>query len=508
MPRLILLVSLSVAVGLLSPRTRPLASNTLLLCLATAAVAVPIGMVLAVLLFRFATPGRRAWIAILAVGLFFPLYLQAAGWNAGFGRLGWQTVWAGRVGDHLLAGWQAAVWIHACAAVPWATLIIGHGLRQTPQSLEDAALLEAAPRQAVWHVSLPAARGAILLAGLWIVVMVASEMTVADLFLIRTYAEELYQGFALENNMTGVVLSVLPAVIALAGVTVAAALMLARSARLIGAGPGRGNAPLHPGGWGAAAIVMAVLSAIYLVPLGSLLWQAGIGQQGFRLTEAAWRVADSARSFHREVFWSLAIGAAAATLAVCAAAPLAWGAVRGGWRAVPAVAAAGAGLAVPGPLWGLAVIWLLNRPGLDWLYNRTVAAPVLAIAMRCLPLAVLILWHAMSSLRRSMLEAAELEGAGAWRRWWSIGWPLSRGAALVAWLLSLAVAVGDLAASILVMPPAVETASVRLFGLIHSGVRQQEAGLALVMILVAGLLGSLGVVAAAFWTRWGPARLQ
>ena len=43
---------------------------------------------------------------------------------------------------------------------------------------------------------------------------------------------------------------------------------------------------------------------------------------------------------------------------------------------------------LPGPLVGLLVIWLLDRPqppGLVWLYDRTVAAPVLAILVRASP---------------------------------------------------------------------------------------------------------------------------
>jgi iron(III) transport system permease protein len=59
----------------------------------------------------------------------------------------------------------------------------------------------------------------------------------------------------------------------------------------------------------------------------------------------------------------------------------------------------------------------------------------------------------------------------------------------LAWLLAMVVAVGDLAASILVVPPGVTTLSIRIFGLLHYGVEDQVAGICLALaVLVGGVL--------------------
>jgi iron(III) transport system permease protein len=68
-------------------------------------------------------------------------------------------------------------------------------------------------------------------------------------------------------------------------------------------------------------------------------------------------------------------------------------------------------------------------------------------------------------------------------------WP----AVALAFLLSLAVGLGDLAASILVVPPGVTTLSIHIFGLLHYGVEDQVAGICL------ALVGLLAVLAAAAW---------
>jgi iron(III) transport system permease protein len=63
-------------------------------------------------------------------------------------------------------------------------------------------------------------------------------------------------------------------------------------------------------------------------------------------------------------------------------------------------------------------------------------------------------------------------------------------AVAVAWLVGLAVASGDLAASILVVPPGMETLSRRVFGLIHYGIEDQVAGICLAQVLVFGIIAA------------------
>ena len=54
--------------------------------------------------------------------------------------------------------------------------------------------------------------------------------------------------------------------------------------------------------------------------------------------------------------------------------------------------------------------------------------------------------------------------------------PQRLSALAVAWLIGLALALSDLTASILVVPPGVETLSIHIFNLVHYGVEDQVAG--------------------------------
>src|SRR5436190_226465 len=64
-----------------SQRILALARNTLILVAGTLLFALPLGVVLAVLLFRTDLPGRRVLRFLVLICLFLPLPLLVAGWE-------------------------------------------------------------------------------------------------------------------------------------------------------------------------------------------------------------------------------------------------------------------------------------------------------------------------------------------------------------------------------------------------------------------------------------------
>jgi iron(III) transport system permease protein len=486
-------------------RSFGLAANSFLLAVGAGAIALPVGVLLAVLSTRTELPGRRIAVALLWVMLFVPLYLWAAAWDAGFGQQGWYSHAFSRLGvPALLSGWRAAVWIHGLAAVPWVALIVGAGLRLVEPELEEQALLDGSAPWVLFTVTLPRAFSTVAIAALWIFVWTASEITVTDLYQVRTYAEVVYADFALGEDPTQASLGALPGVVVV-GWFLAAALALC--ARL--APRARRSAPrrvvvfrLGAWRWPAAALFAALLVLLVGVPLGNVVYVAGVRVEQIDSTYVrTWQVeklislvAAAPGKFREEIQWTMLTAWSASSLAVAAALPLAWRARRGGPASLPAMLLAAVGLAIPGPLIGLAVIGLFNQPDSPWmqyLYDNTIAPPCLALFIRGLPLAILILWQAFASVPDERLESASLDGAGPWRQMFYIALPHSLPAIAAAWLAVAVVAAGDLAASILTVPPGITTLAVRIFGLIHYGVDDQVASLTLVAapLLAAAALG-------------------
>jgi iron(III) transport system permease protein len=258
----------------------------------------------------------------------------------------------------------------------------------------------------------------------------------------------------------------------------------------------------------AAIILWSILFLTAAVPLANLFYKVGTH---VTMTESGrvrnWsapkvieRIAAAPIEFGGELWLSTKIGAAAATAALAVGLPLAWSmrlARRTPWLRLTAIALC---LTIPGPLLGVGLIRLLNRPPdsplafLAVLYDSNFA-PWLAQTIRALPIVTLILWPALSTIPQVMLDAARIEGAGWWGRLLRIALPQRLAAAGAAWLIGFAIAVGEVAATVLVIPPQQSTAiSVRVFQLLHYGVDDRVAAICLVMVAAVAVL--TGIAAA------------
>ena len=92
----------------------------------------------------------------------------------------------------------------------------------------------------------------------------------------------------------------------------------------------------------------------------------------------------------------------------------------------------------------------------------------------------------------------EWNGPRYWRQLTSIALPQLAPTLVAAWLVGVIIALGDLAASILTVPPGVTTVAIRIFGLMHYGVEDQLAAICLVQI---GVMTGLACLVGFLWHR-------
>jgi ABC-type Fe3+ transport system permease subunit len=265
---------------------------------------------------------------------------------------------------------------------------------------------------------------------------------------------------------------------------------------------------LGAGRWPAAVCLWVILLLVAGVPLANLFYKAGIRVtataaghiRSWSLAKAAERIWQAPVEYQGELWLSTQLGASAATAALAIALPLAWGMRLSTRRPHFRMIGLAICLTIPGPLLGLGVIHALNRPpdsAFAWLatlYDSNFA-PWLVQTIRALPLVTLILWPALATVPQSMLDAAATDGAGWWRQLGRIALPQRWPAVAAAWLVGFAIAVGELAATVLVLPPQKYTAiSVRVFQMLHYGVDDRLAAICLVM--VGGIAALTGIAAA------------
>jgi iron(III) transport system permease protein len=379
----------------------------------------------------------------------------------------------------------------------------GVGFRAVEPELEESARLDLPAWRVVWSVSVRRSIGAIAGGALAVAVLTAGDMTVTDLVQVRTYAEEAYVQAQLGNGPAAAAKVTIPPLVVLGIAILAGSRMVLRAdpARIASAsarartwGLGAWRVPLGIGVW-------VVTGGILFIPIYGLLWRAGRVAGSAELgvpphwsaagllgtLRGAWPDVVMPSYLRPSALWtSILCAGLAATAVISLAWPLAWYARNSRHWRVLAAACAALALATPGPIAGLALKLAYLRIAL---VHDTIVILVLALLLRVLPYAFLLLWAGVRAIPDLLLEAAAVDGYGPWGRTSRIVIPLSLRTAGAAWLVSFVLALGELPATNIVRPPGYTTLSFLVWHLLHTGVESHLAGVGLLLLVFFALAG-------------------
>lgn len=420
-----------------------------------------LAMFLGALAFRSNLQGRRAAAAFLILGALVPFYVSATAWIGIFGE--------GHLFRDLIGSAATVGLVHALAQAPLGAVVCGLALRAVPRVYEEQALIDGSSRaRAFVRAVLPRGRTGIFAAGALFTLAIFTDYTVSDILVVRTFAEEVYTLFAMWGSPAPAILAALPTFVLLT-------LLLAPLARAAASGGWSGSdrtgsvprATSVSSRLAGAVLVLAAL-LLALVPVASLA----------RYIEADRGLAATVEAFRVELLTSSWTAIAAGVFSAIAAPALAWALVRARARRTLFLAV-GAALALPGPLAGIGLIRLLDHPGILGAVYDSPLVLVLAYVVRFFPVAILLVLPSLESMPRARVEAARIEGLSAAGVWARVLLPAAREALPRAALVVAAFAVGELQASLLVMPPGFDTVGRRFFSLVHYGLRGEAASLCL-----------------------------
>ncbi len=479
--------------------------RTVALGAAAALIAVPLGAFLAW------TASKRGVVPMLArmfclFGILLPVFAQVSSWDAAFGKLGWITSASGETLKPIIGRWQAAIWIHAMIATPQIALLFLAAIRSGRLAWQDALELESPPllaamRSGWWRFS-PFVFAAIL----WTIVSAAREIGVTDIYQIGTLAEQVYLGYSLgqlgsigtvwtadqiaQAERLGVAVSLL-IVAWMAGTATVAFLHAAASRQPRFATANRQSEKVTAGQSACCCIVLLLLVA---VPVANLLVKVGftVVQENGQPT-ATWSL-DGARfaiqkivtNFQSEFRWTALIAIGSTLLITAIAIPLTWAANRSRGAGICLAVAFGILVAIPGPSIGIGIgrtFTNLNFSWTNYLYDRTIFAPVIANTLYCLPLALLFHYFLASQASTSERELARIDGIKGIGAIWLLNLRPRWKSHLICTLLVLAISFGELSATQMVLPPGIDTVSRLALGLLHSGVSETVAALTLVSLV-------------------------
>ncbi len=462
--------SLAAYRGLLaSPRQWTLMGHSLALASLTTACAVTLGMPLGILFSRTDLPLRRVLAGIFVIPLLIPPYIIAVSWSDLLGP------------SPVLFSLAGCTWVLSSVFLPIPMLLTMAFLKTLDPHLEEAGRLVTGWWGVIRGITLPLILPGVMLSALLVFLLSFGEFGVPNFLRYGVFSVESFTQFSAFYDFKAATAAALP----LAGVT---AIMLLLEGRFLREKtyrirPAAGEPlviELGPWRWRVWGLVALLATAIVIVPIAVLaLRSAGA------YAEALDRAWDS-------LLRSLAYAAAGASL--LAAVGFFTGyliqthALRC-WRWVDSMTVFL--LALPSTVIGIGLIGLWNTPWTALVYG-TPAIILLGYVAKYTALTSRISVAQLALIPPSMEEAAQIAGAGWFRRMALIVIPLARRGLLAGWLVGYIFSLRDTGITMLVYPPGHETLPVRIFTLMANGSPELIAALCMVMIaaalLPAGLL--------------------
>ena len=148
---------------------------------------------------------------------------------------------------------------------------------------------------------------------------------------------------------------------------------------------------------------------------------------------------------------------------------------------------------LPAALMGAAYINMFNQPQTTIIYN-SILMPALAVLARFMPFGVIITLAWIKRLDPDLLHAAEILEGRTIRNALLIKLPMIATGLLLGSALIFLFCLGELGATVLVLPPGLSTVTVRLYNYLHYGASEQVQGLSFILLAIIGLLAGLGML--------------
>ncbi len=434
-----------------------------------ACVAMVLGSFQALMLARFRIPGQRFWQLMAVVPLCIPAHVHAVAWICLLGEKG---LLAGIVPLPDIYRPLGVAFVLSLAYHPLVTLVVFSGLVSMDRRLEEAALQYHRPVAVLRRITLPLVWPHVMAGTVFVFIFAFFDYGVAALLRVHTYPVEIFAQFsALYNEAAATALS-LPVIVAALLLLVCQRLWMGgRSYVVIDTGKrkavryglGRMRVPA------VAAMVLAV-SLSTVLPLAVLAIRAG-----------SWRVVSTTLS---QLFLTVFLAAAASSAMVLLSWVLAQVRQASCGRArtildisfyIP--------FAMPATVLAIGLIYIWNRPYLQWIYG-TAAILVLAYVARFVPFSLQAVQSGLAQVGQSLRQAARLY-QGSWvKRSWQIELPLCFPSLAAGWAIGFVLCMGELGATLLLVPPGLGTISLRIYTLMHYGAGQAVAALSLVLVLL------------------------
>jgi iron(III) transport system permease protein len=372
-------------------------------------------------------------------------------------------------------GFAPAMFVLTSALFPIVTLLVRRGLGAIQIEFIEVALLSHTPWNVFRRIVLPLLLPSIIASVGIIFVLVLVEYGVPSLLQYNVYISEVYSSFSLYFDPVRAFATGLPIII-LAGCLLASSQLMLKNSPLQS---GKQDVTFFIDQWPFYVRALLSLSLIFWIFASTVpvivLFIRGSNPALFM---------DTLTNNTSEITRSIIVAGTAATIATMISIPLASSLSRGmsrPWWFIFVLP-----LAIPAPLTGIGMIFIWNRPVLEWVYDSWLIL-VLVQAARFLPFALFTASSGVRNIDPTLIEASRLPDVGFFHRMKKVILPLLTPTIAMTWLISFVFAQGEIGASLLVAPPGQSTLPITIYNLMHYGATDTVSVMSLIILLTAGL---------------------
>jgi len=475
-------------VTLVAPRQLFLLGRSLGVGMSVTLLSVAIGIPLGRVLTAHDLPGRRVLWWIVLVPLVIPPYVLTGAWLHVFAPFGWLnqtlTVWGGHEAVIRLTSWPGCIGCLTQAYAPIVILFMATAWRTLDWSVVDAARLETQGWR-LWRVAYwPQLKPHVLAAACFVLIFSLVQYSVPSLLGVQTYPVEIFTQFSAFYNESAAIAASVPLVVLVMGLILIQVRVMTN----------RPYVQVSPGSEGEARFTLGRWR--FVVSMALLLWWGGTLIWPFACVyrqSQGWRAILTTAHGHGDwilytSLMALLTAGVATFLGVVLGPWLACGRSRGlrfldlcCW--LP--------LAWPGTVLGLGIIKIESYLP-SWHVRDTWGVGLLLAYIGLFSaLAIRISQAGYRRLDTHVTELAVMDCPHWLNRWRHVDVHLLGSSFCLSLILVFVQVVGELNATILLLPPGKQTLAVSIDNLLHYGASATasalcllEAGLVLVVVLL------------------------
>jgi iron(III) transport system permease protein len=491
-------------IALLTTENARVFADTVALSLVKTVLSLALAILLAWIVARTDTPGRRVLEVLITLPFFIPPILTATAWamlgNPQVGTINLVWRWLSG-GDGTLIdvySYGGVVWHMMQYSTPFIFLFVVDAFRAMDPSLEESSRMSGATRgQTFWRITfalmLPVTTSAFLLSFIRGVESFESAVFFGTPVGINVITTEIYNSItqrAQPDYQSATALSFAAMALMFLLLLLQGRLLRGRSFTTV---TGKGYSPnvtkLGSMRWVTFAVCVAFFAATVALPIGQLLLSSFFKFFGFyevdMLTLDHYRNVWENSSFWRAFGNTMLLGVAGATATMALGGIVAYVTTRTRWRGRRLIdALAWLPWMMPGMVLGIGFLWgFAILPHQIPIYG-TLWALLLAYIALGTPVAVRVTSAAYQQIAADIEECSRVHGAGWWQTLGRILIALAWPAFAVGWVLIFFGIMRELSASILLYAPGTEVLSVVMLKMWVGGRPEEVSVIGLVMLVL------------------------